>query len=73
MSINVKNARVVYDFECPVCSNSLVLQNFNSISGKADRHLTTDHCPRCETRLSVDYNKAINTVVATVREYKADV
>lgn len=70
MSINVKNARVVYDFTCPVCDKGLVLQNYGNLTGKTNRHLTIDHCLRCETRLSIDYNKVRNEVVATVRELK---
>ena len=68
MSKQIKNARVVYDFDCPVCHKSLFLQNFDNISGKRNRHLTTNNCLRCETRLSIDYNKAANMVVATIKE-----
>lgn len=68
MSHKVKNARVVYDFDCPACHKNLVLQNFDNLTGKTNRHLTTSHCPRCIARLSIDYNKAQNMVVATVKE-----
>lgn len=68
MSIKVKNARVVYDFYCPACHKNLVLQNFGNLTGKTNRHLKTDSCPCCKLRLSIDYDKARNEVVATVKE-----
>ena len=68
MSHKVKNASVVYELFCPACSKQLTVQNFGHISGKTNRHLTTDSCPCCKVRLSIDYDKARNEVVATVKE-----
>lgn len=67
MSHKVRNARVIYDFDCPACGKELTLQNFK-ILGKTNRHLTTDDCLCCKARLSIDYDKVSNKVVATVKE-----
>lgn len=68
----IKNARTVYDFDCPVCHKSLVYQTTDNISGKTNRHLSISHCAVCETRLSIDYSKSKNMVLATVKELKDD-
>lgn len=70
MSIKVKNSSVVYDLFCPVCSKRLTIQNFGHISGKTNRHLTTDDCPSCKARLSIDYDKISNEVIAKVKSDK---
>ena len=66
MSINVKNARIVYDFSCPACGKGLILQNF-TVKAKRSRHLTNGKCLGCKARLSIDYDKVRNEVVATVK------
>lgn len=70
MSHKVKNSSVVYSVFCPVCSKPLVIQNFGHISGKTNRHLTTNSCPSCKEVLSVDYDKEQNKVIATAKELK---
>lgn len=70
MSHEVKNSSVVYSVFCPVCSKPLVIQNFGHISGKTNRHLTTDACPSCQEVLSIDYDKEQNKVVATAKKLK---
>lgn len=70
MSHKVKNSSVVYSVFCPVCSKLLNIQNFGHISGKTNRHLTTDNCPSCKEVLSIDYDKVQNKVVATAKELK---
>ena len=46
--MKVKNARTVYDFECPVCHKSLVYQTTDNISGKTNRHLSISNCAVCK-------------------------
>ena len=70
MSHKVKNSSVVYSLFCPACSKPLNIQNFGHISGKTNRHLTTDACPSCKAVLSIDYDKEQNKVVATAKELK---
>ena len=70
--MKVKNARTVYDFECPVCHKSLVYQTTDNISGKTNQHLSISNCAVCETRLSIDYSKSKNMVLATVEEATDD-
>lgn len=68
MSHKVKNSSVVYNLFCPACNKQITVQNFGRISGKTNRHLTSDDCPCCKVRLSIDYDKVRNEVVATVKE-----
>ena len=70
MSHKVQNSSVVYSVICPACSKPLNVQNFGHISGKTNRHLTTDACPSCKAVLSIDYDKEQNKVVATAKELK---
>ena len=53
--MSIKNARTVYDFECPTCRKSLVYQTTDKISGKTNRHLSISDCAVCETRLLEQY------------------
>ena len=70
--MTIKNARTVYDFDCPVCKTSLVYQTTDKISGKTNRHLSISNCAVCEKRLSIDYSKSKNMVLATVKEVTGD-
>lgn len=68
MSIKVKNARVVYDVDCPVCPAVLTYQRDEAVRGMKSEHLSIGHCTNCGTRVSIDYDKSRNEVVATVKE-----
>lgn len=70
MSIYIKNSRVVYDVACPVCPANLIYQSAETIRGMRSEHLSIGHCENCQTRLSIDYDKEVNMVVATVKELK---
>ena len=70
MSIKVKNARVVYDVDCPVCPVTLIYQTTATVRGMKSEHLSIGHCANCGTRVSIDYDKSTNMVVATVKELK---
>lgn len=68
MSINVKNARVVYSLFCRACATGVTLKGFDDIPTDDNHHLMVTCCPSCGTSLSVNYDKAQNMVVATVKE-----
>lgn len=70
MSIYIKNSRVIYDVACPVCPAILTYQRDEAVRGMRSEHLSINHCANCQTRLSIDYNKSCNEVVATVKELK---
>ncbi|WP_413190828.1 hypothetical protein [Psychrobacter sp. AT9] len=70
MSAKIKNARVVYDVVCPVCPAELIYQSAETVRGIKSEHLSIGHCTNCGTRVSIDYDKAKNVVVATVKELK---
>ena len=70
MSINIKNARVIYDVACPVCPAELIYQSAETVRGIKSEHLSIGHCTNCGTRVSIDFDKTQNMVVATVKELK---
>lgn len=70
MSITIKNARVVYDVVCPVCPANLIFQTDATVRGIKSEHLSIGHCKNCATRVSIDYDRVQNMVVATVKEIK---